>query len=461
MSSSRPSERVVYQDYIAKIRYSNQLPPPPNPPKLLDIPGTGLSGTKYTNAGYASRLVREQPLNIEADAELGMPIDLIGIPGVFNGDERAIQMDPHPRPLHPSDKLLLRPLAVLNKSGVSADQSSYLRRTEYTASSGPQMFASGSSKDLLRIQGDSRRKQQSNLDKEDPKNILQNVIKGFDIAYPHYAKKDSRSGTIRSEDVRAWSAPRHPTNQALELLDSYPLLPDIDALPETGSYVVCKFITNPVAATDRYDDRLDTAVLQPVADEATEADYHRRLAEWDEDSGEPRPLPEFDYDYFLPEAEAVQGIKRKLDTTDPDNEDDELYTEETADGQRMFKYNRVRRYEQYNQNGDEQNVWNDSVALALHDPDMDVARVSGMKKRLAKGAYFYPVSQRIGLRPQRKVGVALLGAQTDQDVIDELDITIRNLSEHEDDTYKLVQEVKARVDPALQLTESTAEALTA
>jgi hypothetical protein len=26
-------------------------------------------------------------LNIEADAELGMPIDLVGIPGVFDGDE--------------------------------------------------------------------------------------------------------------------------------------------------------------------------------------------------------------------------------------------------------------------------------------------------------------------------------------------------------------------------------------
>jgi RNA polymerase II-associated factor 1 len=28
-------------------------------------------------------------LNIEADAELGMPIDLVGIPGVFDGDERG------------------------------------------------------------------------------------------------------------------------------------------------------------------------------------------------------------------------------------------------------------------------------------------------------------------------------------------------------------------------------------
>lgn len=88
MASGAPP-RTYHQDYIARIRYHNTLPPPPNPPKLLEIPGTGLSGGQYTTAGFASRLAREQPLNIEADAELGMPIDLIGLPGVFEGDERG------------------------------------------------------------------------------------------------------------------------------------------------------------------------------------------------------------------------------------------------------------------------------------------------------------------------------------------------------------------------------------
>ena len=89
-SSQRPGERVVHQDYLARIRYSNALPSPPNPPKLLDIPGTGLKGGQYTSAAYASKLAKEQPVNIEADAELGMPIDLIGIPGIFNNDERGM-----------------------------------------------------------------------------------------------------------------------------------------------------------------------------------------------------------------------------------------------------------------------------------------------------------------------------------------------------------------------------------
>ena len=81
-------ERVVHQDYIVRQRYSNALPPPPGAPKLLEIPYEGLS--KYTSPAYANRLIREQPPNIEADAFLGMPIDLVGMPGIFHGDESCM-----------------------------------------------------------------------------------------------------------------------------------------------------------------------------------------------------------------------------------------------------------------------------------------------------------------------------------------------------------------------------------
>lgn len=84
------SQKHYHQDYIARIRYSNALPPPPFNPKFLDIPKTGLSSGDYTTTKFASRLAREYPANIEADAELGMPLDLIGIKGVFDGDETGL-----------------------------------------------------------------------------------------------------------------------------------------------------------------------------------------------------------------------------------------------------------------------------------------------------------------------------------------------------------------------------------
>ena len=74
-SSSSRQDRGYHQDYIARIRYSNALPPPDMPPKLLPIPGEGVSSAQYTSPAFAARMAREQPMNIEADSELGMPLD--------------------------------------------------------------------------------------------------------------------------------------------------------------------------------------------------------------------------------------------------------------------------------------------------------------------------------------------------------------------------------------------------
>ena len=86
-SGSGGANRAYHQDYIARIRYSNSLPAPDMPPKMLNMPGEGISSEHYTQPGFASRLAREQALNIDVDAELGMPLDLVGMPGIFDGDE--------------------------------------------------------------------------------------------------------------------------------------------------------------------------------------------------------------------------------------------------------------------------------------------------------------------------------------------------------------------------------------
>ena len=73
------------QDMVVSIRYRNDLPPPHMPPKLLDINAGGLS--QYLTTSFAAGLARREEPNIEADAEAGMPIDMVGIPGYFLGDE--------------------------------------------------------------------------------------------------------------------------------------------------------------------------------------------------------------------------------------------------------------------------------------------------------------------------------------------------------------------------------------
>lgn len=84
---TRPAEGF-HQEYIASLRYRNDLPPPEMPPKFLDIPHEGLQ--RFLAPGYASNMARREEPGIDVDAEGGMPIDLVGIPGLHLGDESGM-----------------------------------------------------------------------------------------------------------------------------------------------------------------------------------------------------------------------------------------------------------------------------------------------------------------------------------------------------------------------------------
>lgn len=88
----RQQAQQAQQDFIAKIRYSNALPAPANPPKLLNIPNNALEN--YCEVDFTSRLAREYMNNVEADVEGGMPLDIWGLPGVFDNDETGMQGPP-------------------------------------------------------------------------------------------------------------------------------------------------------------------------------------------------------------------------------------------------------------------------------------------------------------------------------------------------------------------------------
>lgn len=301
---------------------------------------------------------------------------------------------------------------------------------------------------------DAKRRKQS-VNKEDPINIMRNIVKGFDIAYPHDAYKGEDSTTnlrgaqATDAETSAWKNPKHPSNSDLKLLDSYPIVPDLEAIPSAGFYMVMKFISNPVQTKGSYDDRLDTAIIKPVPDEAAEAKYEEKYRDWEESkSTKPAPIREYDYDYYLPDShEVVNNLKRKLDVNDPEKDDDALYPEEGLDSGSGFKFTRLRTYETYTQHGDLENLYNDSVALALHDPET----ASGSGKRLAKGAYFYPLVQRTALRPQRLIGSRQYETK---DVVDELHVRIADPSE---ETVEHQMERRALFDPSVKPAEAEVE----
>ena len=155
-----------------------------------------------------------------------------------------------------------------------------------------------------------------------------------------------------------------------------------------------------------------------------------------------KPTMEYDYEmYMLEDPSAVRGVKRKFDVNDPKNDDDNLYTFTDDQGLRAFKFKRVRAYETYQQQADGDDACGDSVALALHD-------FSSGNKRLPKGAYFYPIVQRTGVRPKRNVGKMLY--QMEEQKIDELNVTVADMNE-ESRAEQL--EKRAQLDPAVRTSE--------
>ena len=324
----------------------------------------------------------------------------------------------------------------------------------------------------MRPRNNARKARRADANKDDPLSILRATIKGFDLAYPEdaYTGPDSstavRGAEITSTERTAWSNPVHPTRSGVTLLDSYPILPDLEGLPDTGSYVVMKFITNPVAASDRYDERLDVGLLRPM-DQSFEAQrlLEAQMAEHANDPSRPPPIPQYDYEFFLPSLSSlstvssqpesggsldndvkpkdatadpvihqVRALKRKLDLRSGSGKDgwdgDSINDngndlDEQGPPKKVIRFDRLRAYESYQQTGDASDAYGDTVVIALHDGpgnskdsnDQTYSSTNNIRSNhsssssklsqpLQKAAYYYPVVQRTFIRPKRTHGVA-------------------------------------------------------
>ncbi|KAI9669614.1 MAG: hypothetical protein M1831_007310 [Alyxoria varia] len=430
MSGSQRSDKVYHQDYIARIRYNNTLPPPPNPPKLLQIPGTGLGNGHYTSAAFASRLIREQPLNIEADAELGMPIDLVGLPGVFEGDESSIQGLNPPPPPHPRDKPLLKPFSSLGKSAAASSNVAFLKKAEpssYSVLSRGRHDATAPHTDPA----ESRKKRRTeDPEDNDPARIAQDLEKSFDLANSAEIPGQQLANGVDA-DRKAWDKPRHPKKPGLKLLDSYPVLPDLASKPDLGGFIVIKFNTNPMSNATKYDDRFDTGLFRPLPlREKIRKKLEAERAEHEIDPSQPIPSqPYFDYDFYLPKNGKISNAAKKKSNSRLMKRKHSEFAEngESEDEQNEeFTFERLRTYETHQQSGDPKDPYGENIVFTLEEDDERTNR--------QKAAYVYPVIQRTFLRPRRLPDAGRMGAGAppiDEDRIDQIELTIAQPQEEE------------------------------
>ncbi|KAI0200727.1 RNA polymerase II-associated [Astrocystis sublimbata] len=415
-SSSRGGEhRPVHQDYIARIRYSNALPPPPHPPKLLDIPNTGLASGQYTAPGFASRLAREQPLNVEADAELGMPLDLVGMPGIFDGDESSIQSSSQPpsmQSLHPHDRLLLRPLQTLGKPKPADSAVSFLRRTEYISSvTSKGKHEAGPLRSLNPTPLKRPTKRPSpEPDKDSPAYIKRKIDQSFSVAAANLKEK---------------SRVRHPTKRHLKLVDSYPMIPDLDAFPDFGGYFTLKFTNNPVPASGVYDKRLLNALIAPVSNpDDVEAAYKLATQAHDKDpTNNPKPTNPQTYNYYLSDTpETSEKFNDRFDVLNPERDDDGLYTSRNSEGQGCYQFRFMRTYE--TKDGielDNVTKYDEELLITFNNDEM----------LDQKAVYYSPVIHRVIMKPQRSKTIHRNAGLADDvgEIPDRLAVTVNNFDE--------------------------------
>lgn len=329
----------------------------------------------------------------------------------------AISAQNPPPPVHPHDRLLLRPLNTLGKPKIGTEAVSFLRRTEYIASvqvKRDNVFlnnrSSNSSKDNA-LKRPQKRKASPEPDKGTPAWIRRRIEKSFDIAAANLADKTKI---------------KHPTKRNVKCIDAFPLLPDTTAFPDSGAYVTVKFTTNPTNSNDKYDPRMLAGILKPIERSEAEEQAFQQAQELHNEDPENHPAPSsmMNYNLFLPsDAKESNLFRARFDVDNPDRDSEGLYPHKDGKGPH-FVFPRARAYETSAETEyDHDTKYNGEVILAFRD---DVGEGDSVTEQ--RGMYYYPIMQRSTLRNQRTRNISARtagnGEEDSERFPDELHVTI-------------------------------------
>jgi RNA polymerase II-associated factor 1 len=309
--------------------------------------------------------------------------------------------------LHPHDRALLRPLSTLGKPKAGDAAVSFLRRTEYIASVDSKSKGGSALRSLNNSSANRRapKRKSPEPDRDSPAYVKRKIDQGFSLA---------------QENLKDRTRVRHPTKRNLKLVDAFPLLPDLEAFPDSGSYVTIRFANNPVPKSSTFDKRMLHGIFKPIEQTDAEIEAHK-LAEdaYAEDpEHNPKPNNEMNYEFYLASSSsAAKSFSERFDVENPDHDDDTLYTQQGPEGGH-FDFNRVRAYEVEKETMlDHLTKYDMEVLLTLNKEDSELYQ---------KAAYFYPIMQKSTIRPQRTKNIArTIGlSQEEEQAIDQLRVTV-------------------------------------
>ncbi|KAL0947891.1 hypothetical protein HGRIS_010526 [Hohenbuehelia grisea] len=233
-------------DLLVRVRYANPLPPPPCPPKLLDIPTDPM---RYARPEFLQSLAADTPLPMIVDAECGMPLDLGKWECLWeeDADDSALNPDPrNPPKLDPKDQFLLEDpsSSFINGSGSASGSSTplpahvpWLRKTEYI---------SRDSSSHRNISHEPKHVPAANID----------VSRAAQL-------RDIEASFAACNDAFSLTSIKHPNKPNVTAVESYEIFPDADIW--ANAYDLFRFSERPgERGLDVEDPRLDCAILRPM-----------------------------------------------------------------------------------------------------------------------------------------------------------------------------------------------------
>lgn len=227
------------QEYIAKIKYQNNLPPPLLPPKLLNYKVN--DGEEPDSAELITSLYTKTSVTplVKLNDDLGMPLDLMQVPGLLNNMDTKYLYELDGVKLAPQDRVLLRAPGADKLPKTDMSKVTFLRRTEYISTA----ITSHGNAD------DKRKRPASKLDESEEllsaPQIVEKVEGGFDAM---------------TKDL---SQLQHPVKKKVHAVKTWNLLPDTASMDQ--SYFTLRLVGSAALHhTERKKLALSTSIFRPV-----------------------------------------------------------------------------------------------------------------------------------------------------------------------------------------------------
>lgn len=396
MSQNKP----VRQDYIAKVRYTNNLPAPPLNPKFIEYNLTEPISLQQEGEFLMSSLFRKEnftSLMENVDDESGMNLNLINNVGFLdNGDESVIcGLDGDKvTKLHPKDLELLRDAGISNLSK-SEPGVSFLRRTEYIAEK----------QAVATLPNGNTNNQPKNKNQEliDPESQLKAVESTFDNA---------------QDTLTNFQAIKHPKKKNLKAVNAWPLLPDTSMMDT--KYLNIKFLGSAsinrelmqLKKQGKYDEKVQTnllksAIFKPITSE----------------DGEWLSL------FQVKDKSKAEELVNKLNSTEKEQPVNLLDEDEDTEAV-AFKH--IKNYDmKYNR-------------FAKPNEELVIKLVPEENSKKRKVAHYYPINGRIDLKKFRLSTNTEVQRFLKESTIDQINFKLREPTTNE---LKNMDTVRSEYDP--------------